>query len=161
MCRPPLRNFAVTLVGVGAVFVLYDLHIRATWGNVEVDKPTLFARLETMWSLLLCIIPGVAVGFFVSRRSLWLSAFAYALGALIGFYYHGGNGSIEAGDMLPERHLLPYVFRELGIFVAIGAVMGLLGAWLRYRLTIGSSDRGSRLRSAKEGVDDWDKSAFV
>jgi hypothetical protein len=29
----------------------------------------------------------------------------------------------------------------------------------RYRLTIGSSDRGCRLRLAKEGVDDWVKSA--
>ena len=146
MYRPPLRNFAVTLLGVGAVFVLYDLHIRAMWGSFEVDKPTPFARLELMWSLLLCIIPGVAVGFFVTRRSLWLSAFAYAIGALIGFYYHGGNGSIEAGKMLPDRHLLPYVFRELGTFVAIGAVMGLLGGWLRHRLTIGWSDRGPRLR---------------
>ena len=27
----------------------------------------------------------------------------------------------------------------------------------RRRLTIGWSDRGSRLRWAKEGVDDWDK----
>jgi len=146
MYRPPLRNFAVTLVGVGAVFVLSELRIRAMWGSFEVDKPTLFARLETVWSLLLWIIPGVAVGFFVTRRSLWFSAFAYAVGALISIYYHGGNGSIKAGDMLPERHLLPYAFRELGIFVAIGALMGLLGAWLRYRLTIGSSDRGSRLR---------------
>jgi hypothetical protein len=29
------------------------------------------------------------------------------------------------------------------------------------RLTIGWSDRGSRLRWAKEGIDDWDKSAFA
>jgi hypothetical protein len=34
----------------------------------------------------------------------------------------------------------------------------LLAAW---SLTIGSSDRGSRLHSAKEGVDDWDKAASV
>jgi hypothetical protein len=146
MYRPSYRNIAVTLVGVGAVVILYNLHIRAMWGSFEVDTPTLFARLEPMWSLLLCIVPGVGVGFFATHRSAWLSGIAYALGVLISFYEHGGNGSIAAGSILPESQLLPYVLREIGIFVVIGVVMGLLGAWLRHRLTIGSSDHGAQLR---------------
>jgi hypothetical protein len=145
MYRVPVRNFVVLVVGIVLVFILYDLHILAMWGRFEVDKPTLFARLEPMWSLLLCILPGIAVGYLVTRRPLWLSAFAYAIGGLIGFFYHGGNGSIDAGSILPEPHYLPYVLRELGIFVVIGAAMGFFGGWLRHRLTIASSERGSRL----------------
>ena len=143
MYRPPLRNFAVTLLGVGAVFVLYDLHIRAMWGSFEVDKPTPFARLELMWSLLLCIIPGVAVGFFVTRRSLWLSAFAYAIGALIGFYYHGGNGSIEAGKVLPERPLTVCIPRA-GDFCRYRGVDGAS----RWVVAPSSNNRFERSRAA-------------
>jgi predicted cobalt transporter CbtA len=146
MYRPRYRNIAVTLAGAGTVVFLYNLHIHAMWGSFEVDNPTLFARLEPMWSILLCTVPGVGVGLFVTRRSLWFSGVAYALGALIGFYEHGGNGSIAVGHILPERQLIPYVLREIAIFVVIGAVMGLLGAWLRHRLTIGSSDHGAELR---------------
>jgi hypothetical protein len=144
--RSLYRNIAITIVGVGMVTLLYDLHIRAMWGSFEVDNPTLFARLEPVWSILLLIVPGVGVGLFVTRGSVWFSGVAYALGALIGFYEHGGNGSIAVGNILPERQLIPYVLREIGIFIVIGAVMGLLGAWLRHRLAIGSSDRGLRFR---------------
>jgi len=38
--------------------------------------------------------------------------------------------------------------------VLIGGVADVRYGW---RLTIGSSDRGSHLRWAKEGIDDWDK----
>jgi hypothetical protein len=155
MYRPFYRNIAVTLVGVGTVVFLYDLHIRAMWGSFEVDDPTLFARLEPMWSILLCIVPGLGVGLFVTRRSVWFSGIAYALGVLIGFYAHGGNGSIAVGNILPERQLIPYVLREIGIFIVIGAVMGLVGGWLRNRLTIGSSDRGSIISDEpRREVDD-------
>jgi hypothetical protein len=39
-----------------------------------------------------------------------------------------------------------------------GSAKGTSLEWQRKQLTIGSSDRGSRLRWAKEGIDDWDKS---
>jgi hypothetical protein len=146
MYRPHCRNIAVTLAGAGTVVLLYNLHIHAMWGGFEVDNPALFARLEPMWSILLCTVPGIGVGLFVTRRSMWFSSVAYALGGLIGFYQHGGNGSIAVGNILPDRHLIPYALREMGIVVVIGAVMGLLGAWLRRRLITGSSDNGTQLR---------------
>jgi hypothetical protein len=140
------RNVAVTLAAAGALVVLSDLAIRAMWGSFEVDSPTLFARLRPLWGALACVVPGISVGFFATYRPILLSVCAYTFGTLVSFYRHGGNGSIAVGNLLPERQFVPAILREFAIIVAIGVVMALIGAWLRHRLTIGSSDRGSHLR---------------
>jgi len=140
------RNVAVTLAAAGALVLLSELSIRAMWGSLEVDSPTLFARLRPLWSALAWVVPGICIGLFATYRPILFSVCAYMLGTLGSFYWHGGNGSIAVGNLLPERQFIPAIFREFAIIIAIGVVMSLIGAWLRHRLTIGSSERGSRLR---------------
>ena len=134
MNRILYRNSAITLAAVVAVVVLGDIRQRAMDDLFEVDHPTLFARLEPLWGLLACTIPGIGVGFFATRKPALLSALVYGVGAKVSFFWHGGNGTIAVGDILPERQFLQPILREMIVFVAIGLATGLLGGWLRRRL---------------------------
>ena len=141
-----VRNVVVTLVGAAVFVVLADLAVVAGYGLFEVDRPTLFARLQALWSFLALVVPGLGIGVFAARSAVTLSAAAYLLGEMIIIYRHNWFGYRAAGNYLPEGHYVIYSLRDVLIWAAIGGVMGLIGAWLRRRLTIGSSDRGSRLR---------------
>jgi hypothetical protein len=135
------RNVAITLAGAAIFVVLSDLVAIARSGLFEVDRPTLFARLETLWSLMLFVVPGVAVGFYVTKRAAAFGAAAYVLGELIAIYRSNWFGYRAVGDFLPERQFLLYALRGVLIMAAIGVVMGWTAAKLRQRLTIGWSDR--------------------
>ena len=103
MNRTLYRDSAITLAAIVAVVVLGDVRQRAMGGLFEVDHPTLFARLEPLWSLFVCTVPGIAVGFFATRKPALLSAIVYGLGSMVSFFWHGGNGAIAVGNILPER----------------------------------------------------------
>jgi len=63
-----IRNAAVTLAGTMAFVILANLAIVAGFGLFEVDHPTLFARLQPLWSILSLVVPGLGIGLFVTRR---------------------------------------------------------------------------------------------
>jgi hypothetical protein len=140
------RNIAVTLVGIAIFVILLEVNAIARAGLFEVDHPTLFARLETLWSLLLFIVPGFEIGFYVTKKPVLLGAIACGLGESIGIYRSNFYGYRAIGDFLPERQYMLYALQDILIWAAIGGAMAWTGAWLRRRLTIGWSDRGQRLR---------------
>jgi hypothetical protein len=146
MSLSQFRNVAVTLAGAAIFVVLSELVVIARSGLFEVDHPTLIARLETLWGLLLLVVPGLTIGLYVTKRAGALSAIAYALGEFIAIYCSNWFGYRAVGDFLPERQYLLDALLGVLIWAVVGGVMGLLGRWVRHRLTIGSSDRGSRLR---------------
>jgi hypothetical protein len=57
------------IAAVVAVVVLGELHRRAMGGLFEDDNTTLFARLEPLWGLLACRVPGIGVGLFMVTGS--------------------------------------------------------------------------------------------
>ena len=65
--------------------------------------------------------------------------------------------------MTDSFHLLYYFLFTVGLLTQLILIAMQFRTWRRTRhsslLTIGSSDRGSRLRLGKEGVDDRDKAA--
>src|SRR5271154_375182 len=148
MNRAGYRNAIIMLAAVVAVVLLHEVDRRAAGGLFEVDSPTLFARLEPLWRLLACTVPGVAVGFLVTRRSALIGAIVYGIGAVLSFAYHGGNGSIALGNILPERQFILPILREWALFVAIGLATGAYGAWLKRRFQL---QRNSRYRKAVSG----------
>ena len=141
MNRALYRDSAIAITAIVAVVVLGNVRQRAMSGLFEVDHPTLFARLEPLWSLLVCTVPGIAVGCFATRKPALLSAIAYGLGSIVSFFWHGGNGSIAVGNILPERQFILPILCEMTVFVAIGLAMGLMGGWLRRRLRYPPSKR--------------------
>jgi len=136
------------LAAVVAAVLLHEVDRRAAGGLFEVDNPTFFARLEPLWRLLACTVPGVAVGFLVTRRSALIGAIVYGMSAVVNFYYHGGNGSIALGNISPERQFILPIFREWLVFVAIGFVTGAYGSWLQRRFQL---QRSNRYRKAVSG----------
>src|ERR1700722_14559623 len=100
------RNVAVTTGGTVGFAVLVDLAIVAGYGLFEVDHPTLFARLQTLWSFLSLVVPGMGIGFCVTRKAVRLSAIAYAFGQILIIYRHNWFGYRADGSFLPERQYL-------------------------------------------------------
>ena len=115
--------------------MLSDLVVIARSGLFEVDSPTLFARLEALWSVLLFVVLGIVIGFYVIKRVIVFGAVAYALGELIVIFRHNWFGYRAVGDFLPERQYLLYGLRGVLIMAAIGGVMAWAAARLRHRLT--------------------------
>jgi hypothetical protein len=81
---------------------------------------------------------------------------------LIGYPYGRRLRKFTVGDKFP--YSIVYAGSR-GCFICIGVRSWLAATRLLadavHPLTIGSSDSGARLRWAKEGVDDWDKSASL
>jgi hypothetical protein len=119
MNRTRYRNAIFMLAAVVAVAVLGEVHRRAMGGLFEADHPTLFARLEPVWGLLACTLPGIGLGFFLTRKAALVSAIVYGIGATVGFCWDGGNGSIAIGNVLPERQFILPILREMAVIVAI------------------------------------------
>ena len=142
------RKVAVLIVGTGT-FSLLSYASRSAWaGLFEVDNPTTFARLYHLWVFLAWVVPGLGIGLFAIRNALVLAVAAYLLGYAIYFLHRFAIGSLHVGDFTVEQGLL-LLLRELACAMAVGAAAALAGAYIRRRLTIGSSDRGSRLRWAR------------
>ena len=70
------------------------------------------------------------------------------------------DASVAAQHLAIMRSVLVYL-NFIGIGLVTAAVFADRGTLRIGRLTIGSSDRGARLRWAKEGVDDLDKSTSL
>jgi hypothetical protein len=143
MNRTYCRNAIIMFAAVVAVTFLGEIRQRAMGDLFEVDHPTLFARLEPLWGLLACTVPGIGVGLFSTRKPALISAIAYGIGAMVSFLWHGGNGSIAVGNILPERQFILPILGEVAVIVAIGFAMGLIGAWLRRRLRFPTATRKS------------------
>ena len=138
-----LRNGTFTLVGAAAV-VLFT-----RWPYLQPDHPTYWLLL--ILKLLLLALPGIAIGFFVTRWNGRLSTLAYGVGELVVIYESNWFG-YRVGELLPKWPYPLYGLRAILILAIIGGVLGWLGAWLRHRLTIGSSDRGVA-SSVSQGKD--------
>jgi hypothetical protein len=136
------------LAAVVAAVILHEVDRRAWGGLFEVDNPTYFARLEPLWRLLACTVPGVAVGYLVARRSTLIGAIVYGISAWVSFAYHGGSGSIALGNVLPERQFILPILREWLVFVAIGFATAAYGASLHRRFQL---QRNRRNRKAISG----------
>jgi hypothetical protein len=148
MNRALYRNAIIMLAAVIAGVLLHEVDRRAAGGLFEVDNPTFFARLEPLWRLLACTVPGVGVGFLVARRAALIGATVYGISAVVSFSYHGGNGSIALGNILPERQFILPILREWAVFIAIGFATGAYGAWLQRRIQL---QRSIRYRKAASG----------
>ena len=127
------RNGAISLVGAATVVLFY------LWPYLESGHPTYWLLL--VLKLLLLAAPGIAVGFYVTRRNVLFGALTYAVGELTVIYESNWFGYRPVGKIFPEWPYPLYALRAILILAIIGGALGWLGARLRRRLTIGSSDR--------------------
>jgi hypothetical protein len=136
-------DLVVTSLGVIAVVLTGDFFLGANFGAFENPHPTLFHKLLPLW-FVLEFLPGLTIGLLLRRHSKRIAGAAYSLGVMINFYRFDGYGI--ARQVPPDW---PIYFRVMisNIVCAafVGAFLALIGQ-LIYRLTNGSSDRGSRLR---------------
>jgi hypothetical protein len=109
---------------------------------LRVDNLTTFARLYRLWVFLAWVVPGFGIGLFAIRNASILTVAAYLLGYAIYSLHRFASGSLHVGDFTVEQGLLLFL-RELACATAVGAAAALAGAYIRRRLTIGSSDRGA------------------
>jgi hypothetical protein len=128
-----IRTLAAILLGSAAFFALADVLQAAQTGLFENPHPTSFARLWPLWSVSLCVLPGIIVALFANRRVPLLSAAAYCIGMLSHFWYHYDEGDI------PRRHwdFFQHWPGNLGGLLAVGAlgaVIGFAAVILRARL---------------------------
>lgn len=153
--RDGTRSVEVVLLGAAALFALMEVTKVAQFGTFENPNPALSTRLWPLWSAATAIVPGMSVVPLANRRAPQLSAVAYSAGGLANHIYHHGewnNPRIHFTDALLHSnfHFWLDILKGIFLLAVIGIVVGLATVWLRPRRTIGSSDRGSCLRWAKE-----------
>jgi hypothetical protein len=140
--------FGAVILGVAIELALFQVNRAAFWDGFELPpgyNPTYLSRLAWLWTTLSVILPGVVVGFLVSRHAAWLSGLAYLLAVVADFCYHDGERLVphEFAPHLKDPRILPSVLAGFLTVAVLGGIVGLAAAWLRRRLTIGSSDRGA------------------
>ncbi len=123
----------------------------AQFGMFENPNPALFARLWPLWSVATAIVPGISVAFLTIHRAPQLSAVAYSAGGMADHIYHYGEWNsprTHFTDALfhSNVHFWKDILEGILLWAAIGFVVALVTVWLKGRLSIGSSDLGSRLR---------------
>jgi hypothetical protein len=129
------------------LLILLSYVCRMAWsGLFEVDNPTVFARLYRVWVVLAYAVPGFVVGFFAARHVIALTVTAYGLGYTVLILRQLVYRPLDIPDFVTWQQLVVALIRELAPAPAVGIVVAILVAYLRRRLTIGSSDRGSHLR---------------
>jgi hypothetical protein len=133
-------SLALILLGAAIEIALGEVSTAAFWDGFESPNPSLFYRLGWLWSTLRCVLPGLVVGILAIRNAPWLSGLSYLLGSIARFCYHDGERLVPH-QFLPDLKYWPYLLRELLLYALVGMIIGFIGAWLRHRLTIGSSDR--------------------
>jgi hypothetical protein len=136
------RAAIVTLAG--AMLLIFLSYVcRMAWsGLFEVDNPTVFARLYRVWVVLAYVVPGLVVGFFAARHVIALTATAYGLGYTFLILRQLAHRPFDVPDFVTWQQLVLALIRELAPAPLVGIVVAILVAYLRRRLTIGSSDRG-------------------
>jgi hypothetical protein len=138
--RANFRSFAITIVGAASLIGLGELVISAGYGSFENPNPSLFARLEWLWVILAAVIPGIGIGLFATQRPAILGALAYVFGEIVSFCYHDGEREVPH-RFLPSLQFWPVLLRDLLLIAVLGAVMGVIGSFLRRRLAVHESDR--------------------
>ena len=142
-------GLGVILLGASIEFALCQVRREAFWGGFELppweDGPPLISRLMWLWVALSVALPGLVVGLLVKRHAGWLSGTSYFLGVIADFCYHDGEHQVPH-RFLPGLERWPSLLRSFLIVALVGALVGLIAAWFRRRLTIGWSDRGAHLR---------------
>ena len=141
--QSPILDVAVTLAGIVAVVVTGDLFLSANFGSFENPHLTPFHYLLPVW-LVLEFLPGIVIGLLVRRNSKRISAVAYSLGVLINYYRFDGYG-IALQVPIPWSIYFRVMIYNIAIAAFLGVALALIGQSV-YRLTISSSDRGTRLR---------------
>jgi hypothetical protein len=139
--------FGAVILGAAIQLALFQVSRAAFWDGFELPpgySPTYLSRLAWLWTTLIVILPGVVIGILVSRHAAWLSGLAYLLAVVADFCYHDGERLVphEFAPHLKDPRIWPSLLSAFLIFAVVGGIVGLAAAWLRRRLTIGSSDRG-------------------
>ena len=137
------KPLLVLLLGASISFALRELDLFAWRNGFENPDPPFLYRLVWLCNILYWLVPGFVVGLLSKRNAAWLSALAYVLSSFVNFCYHDGEHQVPY-RFLPD--LQPAMLLDFLLFGLMGAIVGLIAAWLRRRLTIGWSDRGARLR---------------
>ena len=138
-----LKPLWVLLLGASISIALRELDLYLWRVGFENPDPPFLYRLVWLCNILYWLVPGLVVGLLSTRNATWLCALAYFLSSLITFAFHDGEHQLPY-RFLPD--LQPAMLLEFLLFGLVGAIVGLIAAWLRHRLTIGSSDRGAHLR---------------
>ena len=106
--------FGAVILGTAIELVLFQVNRAAFWDGFELPpgyNPTYLSRLAWLWTTLSVILPGVVVGFLVSRHAAWLSGLAYLLAVVADFCYHDGERLVphEFAPHLRDPRILPSV----------------------------------------------------
>jgi hypothetical protein len=135
----------VVLLGASIEFALRQVSHAAFWDGFELPPgvyPTYLSRLSWLWTVLSVVLPGVVVGFLLSRYAARLSGLSYLIGYVADFCYHDREHQVPH-EFLPGLKYWPSLIRAWLIVAVAGAIVGFVAAWARRRLTLGSSDPGA------------------
>ena len=78
----------MVLLGASIEFALRQVSHAAFWDGFELPPgvyPTYLSRLSWLWTVLSVVLPGVVVGFLLSRYAARLSGLSYLIGYVADF----------------------------------------------------------------------------
>src|ERR1700679_3565112 len=136
--RANIFLIALILIGAATFYGLQDLVSAAQFGAFENPSPSLFSRMETIWVFLMLLLPATLIGLFAIRWAPLLGAGAYVVGFLSHYLYYYGRWNVPP-DPLSSMHVTLKDCAAVLSLGAFGALAAFCVAYLKRRLTIGSS----------------------
>jgi hypothetical protein len=85
--------FGAVILGAAIQLALLQVKHAAFWEGFERPpgySPTYLSRMAWFWTILSVVLPGIVIGFLVSRHAAWLSGLVSLLTVVADFCYHDG-----------------------------------------------------------------------